>query len=226
MKTERFEIEVDHPVERLDAELVGPAGPSLATLLLAHGAGAGMDHGFMVALSRELAEVGLSSLRFNFPYKQEGKRLPRRSEELDEVTAEVMGFCAAKCGDQAMFLSGKSMGGRVLSRVCANSPEAGAAFRGLIFFGFPLHNAKKPSVRRAAHLPKVRLPMLFLQGTRDALAELNLVDTAIRPLTNAQVHVLEGADHGFSVLKRSGRTDEEVLREISQTTASFVERVL
>lgn len=184
-----------------------------ALYVFAHGAGAGMRHPFMSSVAEGLAGLGVATLRYNFPYMEHGKRAPNRPPILVEAVRAAVSEARRLAPDLPLFAGGKSMGGRMTSTAASSDPLPGVL--GLAFFGFPLHAAGRPSVDRGAHLADVELPMLFLQGTRDKLAELDLLRPILDDLgPSASLHVVEGADHGFHVLKRSGRTDAEVLREI------------
>jgi uncharacterized protein len=185
-----------------------------------HGAGAGMQHRFMEAASARLAEHGIASLRYQFPYMEAGSRRPdNRSTLLATVRAAVRAAGDA-APDLPLLAGGKSMGGRMTSQAAAEAPLAGV--RGLVFFGFPLHPAGRPSTERADHLGNVRLPMLFLQGDRDKLAEIDLLRPVCAGLgERATLHVVPEADHSFHVPKRSGRSDDEVLAELARIVAEW-----
>ncbi|MEP7176792.1 MAG: alpha/beta family hydrolase [Gemmatimonadales bacterium] len=209
-------VEIDvAPTARVSGILLRP--PSAWLLyVLAHGAGAGMRHRFMEAMAEALAARGIASLRYQFPFMEAGGRRPD-----PPLVLEATVRAAVACADQLApalprIAGGKSLGGRMSSGAAARSPLDGVA--GLAFLGFPLHPPKQPAERRADHLDAVDLPLLFLQGTRDALAELDLITGVCRRLgPKATLHVVEGADHSFSVLKRSGRSDEDVLDELAAT---------
>jgi predicted alpha/beta-hydrolase family hydrolase len=172
-----------------------------------------MRHSFMSAVAEGLAELRVATLRYSFPYMEHGKRAPNRPPILVETVRAAVSEACRLAPDLPLFAGGKSMGGRMTST--AASRDALPGVLGLAFFGFPLHAAGRPSVDRGAHLADVGLPMLFLQGTRDRLAELDLLRPILDDLgPSVSLHVVEGADHGFHVLKRSGRTDDEVLDEI------------
>ena len=191
-----------------------------ALYVFAHGAGAGMRHAFMEAASESLAERGVATLRYAFPYTEAGTRRPDHRSVLEKTVRAAVAAGVARAEGRPVFAGGKSMGGRMTSRAAAAEALPGVA--GLVFFGFPLHAAKKPSTERADHLADVDVPMLFLQGTRDALCDLELLRPLCRELgARATVHEALGAEHGFHVLKRSGRTDEEVLAELAERTAAF-----
>ena len=193
-------------------------------LVLGHGAGAGMSHPFMGALAEELAAAGVATFRYQFPYMQERRRVPDSPAVLTATVVAVVRAAAEAAPGLPLLAGGKSMGGRMTSQAAAERPLDGV--RGLVFFGFPLHPPKRPGTKRGEHLAKVGVPMLFLQGTRDELADLNL----LRPITTklgsqATLHIVEGADHSFHVLKKSGKSDAEVLGELAETTASWAKKL-
>lgn len=194
-------------------------------LVLAHGAGAGMRHAFLEALAGSLAERGVATFRYHFPYTEAGRKRPDREPALVATVRAAVAAAGEAAGDLPLFAGGKSMGGRMTSRAAAREPLGGV--RALAFFGFPLHAPGKPSTDRADHLDDVHLPMLFLQGDRDAFAGLDLLRPVVRRLgERATLHVVQGADHGFHVLKRSGRTDDEVLAELADRTDAWSAEVL
>jgi len=191
-------------------------------LVLAHGAGAGMNHPFMEKLSDELASVQVATLRYQFSYMEERRRVPDPPAVLTATVVAAVRAAADVAHDLPLLAGGKSMGGRMTSQAAAQHPLEGV--RGLVFFGFPLHPPKQQGTKRADHLAKVTIPMLFLQGTRDALADLKLLRPICAKLSSrATLHSIEGADHSFHVLKSSGKTDEQVLRELAETAASWAE---
>lgn len=188
--------------------------------LLAHGAGAGMRHRFMEAIAGALAERGVASLRYQFPYTEAGARRPDPPAMLHATVRAAVAAAAELAPDLPLIAGGKSMGGRMTSGAAAREPLAGVA--GLVFLGFPLHPPKRPSEERAEHLGGVGVPMLFLQGTRDDLADLGLITGVCARLgALATLHVVEGADHAFEVLKRSGRTNAEALEELADTVVGW-----
>ena len=192
-------------------------------LSLAHGAGAGMSHPFMAALAEELAKVGVATLRYQFPYMEQRKGRPD-PPAVATATVEAAVQAAREAAPKVPLLAGgKSFGGRMTSTAAA---ELGLEkVRGIVFFGFPLHPPKRPGTKRSEHLSQVRQPMLFLQGTRDELADLTLLRPICAKLgSRAVLHVIEGADHSFHVLKKSGKTDEGVLRELAETTVAWAEK--
>jgi len=191
-------------------------------LALAHGAGAGMIHPFMESLAGELAGVGVATLRYQFPYMEERRRIPDAPAVLTATVTAAVRAAAKVAPGLPLLAGGKSMGGRMTSQAAAENPLDGV--RGLVFFGFPLHPPNRPATKRADHLAKVTAPMLFLQGTRDLFAELPLLRPVCAKLgSRATLHVIETADHSFHVLNSSGRTDAEVLRELAETVVSWAD---
>ena len=197
-----------------------PADPR-AALVLAHGAGAGMNHRSMAAIADGLAERGVATLRYQFPYMERGgKRVDPPSVAQAAVRAAVA-VGRRLAGPSPLFAGGRSFGGRMTSQAEAAAPLEGV--RGLVFFAFPLHLAGKPARTRADHLADVRIPMLFLQGTDDALAELALLRATVADLGDrATLALAEHADHAFHVPARSGRNDAEVLAELLDAAAAWM----
>jgi predicted alpha/beta-hydrolase family hydrolase len=199
---------------------LSPAAPN-AVLVLAHGAGAGMSHKSMEAVATGLAERGIATLRFNFPYMERGSKRP----DSPPVAHAAVRLAVAEASEIApgvrLFAGGKSFGGRMTSQAQAIEPLPNVL--GLVFFGFPLHPAGKPGSDRADHLTNVELPMLFLQGTRDSLAELDLLEVVVEDLRpRASLVLAEGADHSFHVPAKSGRTDAKVLDEILDSAREWM----
>jgi len=193
-----------------------------ALYVLAHGAGAGMRHGFMEAIAQRLAAKGIATLRYQFPYLEARSRRPDPEPILLATVRAAVEAGRQAAEGRTLLAGGKSMGGRMTSRSAAATPLEGVA--GLAFLGFPLHPAGQPGVKRADHLAEVRIPMLFLQGTRDTLAGLDLLRPVVDRLgKRATLHVVDGADHMFHVLKRTGRTDEEALDELASAVAAWTE---
>lgn len=199
------------------AELIRPHD-AVALFVFAHGAGAGIEHPFMAAMATQLAEFRIATLRFQFPYMDARRRRPDPPSVLIRTirTAVARGLLE----ELPIFAGGKSMGGRMTS--LAESMEHLPQVRGLVLLGFPLHPAKQASTTRGEHLSSVSLPMLFVQGTRDALADLGLLRPIIARLPRARLIEIADADHGFGVPKRSGRTDEVVLAEIAAEVAGWM----
>jgi uncharacterized protein len=191
-----------------------------AIYLLAHGAGAGMRHRFMEVMADALANHGLAILRYQFPYVEAGHRRPDPPGILEATVRAAVAAAHELAPDLPLVAGGKSLGGRMTSNAMAHRPIEHV--HGLVFLGFPLHPPKQPGVTRAEHLDQVDSPMLFLQGTRDDLADLALITSVCARLgPKATLHVVDGADHSFSVLKRSGRDPAEVMEELARTIAEW-----
>ncbi|MGH7631578.1 MAG: alpha/beta hydrolase family protein [Gemmatimonadales bacterium] len=195
-----------------------------ALLVLAHGAGAGMRHPFMQAIAESLAGERVATFRYQFPYMDAGAHRPDPPAVAEAAVRAAVDAARAAAPDLPLFAGGKSFGGRMTSTAGAHAPLDGV--RGLVFLGFPLHPAGRPGVTRAAHLERVTVPMLFLQGTRDSLAVLDLMGPVCDHLgARATLHVVDGADHSFSMLKRSGRSNAEVLTELAATISAWTARI-
>ena len=192
-----------------------------ACLVLAHGAGAGMTHPFMAQIANDLAARGIATLRCQFPYMERGGKRPD-SPVVCHATVRAAVLTAGKLAPKILLVAGgKSFGGRMTSQAQAESALPGV--RGLVFLGFPLHTASKPSTARGEHLLQVRIPMLFLQGSRDALADVALMRRLVKRLGKlATLKVLSGADHSFHVPARRGRTDEEVRNEMLDSLTGWI----
>ncbi len=189
-------------------------------VVLAHGAGAGMRHPFMEAVAARLGERGVATLRYQFPYMEAGRKRPDRAPVAMATVRAAVAAARGEAGGLRLFAGGKSFGGRMTSQAAADAPLEGVA--GLVFLGFPLHPPGRPGTDRAEHLSRVSLPMLFVQGTRDRLAGLDLLEPVLEDVgERARLHVIEGGDHSFRVPKRSGRTEGEVMEEIAGAVAGF-----
>jgi predicted alpha/beta-hydrolase family hydrolase len=189
-------------------------------LVLGHGAGAGMHHPFMCDIAENLAQRNVATLRYQFPYMQRGRRSPDSRKILLASVRAAVAHAHGLLPNLPLFLGGKSMGGRMAS--LAMSEQANGLVRGLVFVGFPLHNAGKHGNERADHLLQVPIPMLFLQGTRDKLADLAYLQPVCERLgAQATLHIVEDGDHSFAMLKRSGRTQAEALVELADTIHSW-----
>ena len=195
-------------------------------MVLAHGAGAGMRHPFLEKLAAELAGAGIATFRYQFPYMEQRRRAPDSPPLLKSAVRAAVGAARETAPDLPILAGGKSMGGRMTSQAASEDPPEFESVRGLVFFGFPLHPPGKPGIQRAEHLAHVKIPMLFLQGTRDQFADLNLLRPVCSNLgTLATLHVIETADHSFHVLKSSGKTDADVMRELVQTVRAWAETI-
>jgi hypothetical protein len=212
---------------------------AFAFLVLAHGAGAGMRHPFMEGIAGRLGARGVATLRYQFPYMEAGRRGPDRPPALVRAVRAAVRHARAIAEGLPLFAGGKSLGGRMTSTAAAeagwraepggahDADEAERAVHGIAFFGFPLHPPGKPSAERAEHLDAVKLPLLFLQGTRDAFATPELLRPVLTSLgPHATLHLVEGADHGFAVPKRSGRSHEDVMDDLADATVEWMHQVL
>lgn len=192
-------LDVSESAGKVSAEYIIPE-KAKSIITLAHGAGAGMNHSFMVTLAKKLAELDVASLRFNFPFIEQKKRRPDLPAVAHKTIAVAIDEIKRSYAKLPLYLSGKSFGGRMSSQYLAAHPDD--VVKGIIFFGFPLHPAGKPSTERAVHLKDVNVPMLFLQGTRDELATLELIEQVCSSLKQATLIKLEGADHAFKAGKQ------------------------
>jgi predicted alpha/beta-hydrolase family hydrolase len=207
----------------VSALLIAPA-KARAAYVFAHGAGAGMTHAFMAAVADELAERGIATLRYQFPYMESRSKRPDPPKVAHAAVRAAVAEAQRRLPKLPLIAGGKSFGGRMTSQAQAAEPLAGIA--GLAFLGFPLHPAGKPSQDRAKHLADVKVPMLFLQGTRDALAELDQLEPVCKSLgKRATLQLFADADHSFHVPARSGRKDPQVRAEMLDAMAAWIERV-
>lgn len=222
MTAEHVTIQVDegHAV----SGLVQIPNGAFACYVMAHGAGAGMTHRFMEGVADGLSERGVATLRFQFPYMESGSKRPDRPALAQATVRAAVAAAGRFAPGLPLFAGGKSFGGRMTSQAQAEGPLQDV--RGLVFLGFPLHPANKPSDERAQHLAAVRVPMLFLQGTRDALANTKLLVPMIEALgAGATLKLIEDADHSFHVPVRSGRTDDQALSQILDEADSWMREV-
>jgi len=206
----------------VSALMMRPANAS-RLLVLGHGASSNMRNPMLQTIAARLAEAGVATLRYNFPYSEHG----RGRDAAAVCTATVRSALAAArqaAPDLPLLAGGHSFGGRMTSTAASEQPLDGVA--GLVFFSFPLHPAGQPDTRRAEHLNAVTIPMLFLSGTRDALAELDLLEPVCRKLgERATLHLLDTADHGFRVLKRSRQSEEDVFVELARVLREWSEKL-
>jgi len=220
MKAEPLRITVDASTQVSALLQVPPE--ARACYVLAHGAGAGMTHPFMSAIADGLAQRAIATLRYQFAYMERGSKRPDAPPLAHAVVRAACAEAARHLPQIALVAGGKSFGGRMTSQAQSSTPLQNV--RGLVFLGFPLHPAKQPSDTRAAHLQKVDLPMLFLQGTRDDLADMDLLRPLIARLApRATLHEFEYADHSFHVPARSGRKDAQVLEELLDAIGRWCE---
>lgn len=214
-------VEIESAEAILDGLWLVPDKP-VAALVLAHGAGAGLTHANMQAIAEALAEQDIATLRFNFPYMQAGLR---RTDRPETACAAIRSAFARAVDefDGPVFAGGHSFGGRMSSLAAA---ERLIEPRGLIFCSFPLHQPKKPDLKRAAHLPRIRCPMLFLSGTRDDLADRELLQGVVDDLPDARVHWLETGNHSYVVLKRTRTNPLPIFSEMGHVARTFVDEVI
>ena len=219
---QQLKIEVDG-ADAVSALLLRPSSAQ-ACFVFAHGAGAGMTHAFMEAVADGLCERGIATLRYQFPYMEKGSKRPDPPGIAHAAVRAAVTEAARCCPGLPLIAGGKSFGGRMTSQAQASAPLEGV--RCLAFLGFPLHPAGKPSSDRAEHLADVHIPMLFVQGTRDSLAEVALIEPVVNRLGPlATLHFVDGADHSFHVLARSGRNDREVMVEVLDAFAGWAEGI-
>lgn len=222
VKTQELKLDIAQ-IGAVSAILMQP-DKARACYVLAHGAGAGMRHVSMDRIAAGLAERGVATFRFNFPYMENKQGRPDQPAVAHAAVRAAVAEAARLCPGLKLIAGGKSFGGRMTSQAQAKAPLPGV--KGLAFLGFPLHAAKKPSAERAGHLADVEIPMLFLQGTRDALADLGLLKPVIAALgPKATLHEVEGGDHSFAVLKKSGRSNDEALAGVLDTLTTWIDQL-
>ena len=217
MKTKSFSLLVSDSIGSVSAEYIIP-GKSNCILTLAHGAGAGMNHPFMTTLAKSLAEKNITTLRFNFPFTEQKKKRPDVPAVAHKTIEAAINNAHKVFPSVPLFVSGKSFGGRMSSQYLSVHPNP--VVKGIIFYGFPLHPPGNPSTDRAEHLKNVKLPMLFLQGTRDNLAALNLIETVCSSLKQATLVTIEGADHSF----KAGKQD--TMSMLVNFTTNWIEELM
>ena len=211
-------------VHRVSGLLQVPSD-SRACYVFAHGAGAGMAHPFMASVADGLAERGVATLRYQFPYMERGSKRPDAPKLAQATVRAAVAEASALASGLPLIAGGKSFGGRMTSQAQAASPSPGV--RGIAFLGFPLHAAGRPSDERGKHLFDVQIPMLFLQGTRDQLAELTLMQRLVEQLgTRATLKLYADADHSFHVPARTGRKDADVKAEMLDALAGWIDAVI
>ena len=225
MKTSASPKAVTIPVDdaqRVSGLLQNPRGAH-AGYVVAHGAGAGMGHPFMAAIANELAQRGIATLRYQFPYMERGSKRPDSPKLAQATVRAAVAEATRLLPKLALFAGGKSFGGRMTSQAQAAAPLPGV--RGLAFLGFPLHAPGRPSDERAEHLFEVEVPMLFLQGTRDEFADLTLLEPVVEKLgSRATLQTFQDANHSFHVPARSGRKDAQVRAQMLDVLAAWIGR--
>jgi len=202
---------------------IDTAQKPIATIILAHGAGAGMDHPFLDKLAFKLSENGITTIRFNFPYIDAGRKSPGSPKKNVETWNAVLEYFSAK-NNSPLFISGKSYGGRMASHLVAETPTL--SVKGIVYFGFPLHAPGKASKDRAAHLSKISVPQLFLQGENDKLADINLMDEVIQELPKANIHKFPFADHSFKTPKSAGISYDQMIQQLAEKTFDWISSVI
>jgi predicted alpha/beta-hydrolase family hydrolase len=209
---------------RVSGLLLRPEGARLL-YVVAHGAGAGMRHSFLESIAQRLAERSIATLRYQFPYMEERARRPDPPAVAAATVRAAVADAARLAPGVPLVAGGKSFGGRMTSTAQAEEPLS--AVRGLVFLGFPLHPPGRPGDSRAEHLAQVRIPMLFLQGDRDEFADLKLLRPVVKRLgVGATLHLVEGGDHSFKVLKRTGRAGDDVMTELVTTIDRWATKLL
>jgi len=206
--------------QEVSALFVRPPGARFV-YVLAHGAGAGMRHPFLENIASDLADRSIATLRYQFPYMQKGRRGPNPAPVLEATVRAAVETARSEAPDLRLVAGGKSMGGRMTSQAAAAETLPGV--EGLIYLGFPLHPPGRPGSKRGDHLRAVHLPMLFVQGTRDNFAGPDLLEPLVGGLDSATLHLVEGGDHSFKVLKRSGRDEREVRAELADAIAGWID---
>jgi predicted alpha/beta-hydrolase family hydrolase len=192
----------------------------LPVLILGHGAGAGIQHQFFETLVPLIADLGINVVRYNFLYMEKGRKLPDQKPTCFKVISAVISFSREKFPGSRIFLGGKSFGGRMSSLYLASHSDS--SINGLLFLGFPLHNPEKVDSSRADHLKEIDVRSLFLQGTRDKLADLTLLKQVVSELPKASISIIDGADHSFEVLKKSGLKQDDVYERLAREVAVFI----
>jgi predicted alpha/beta-hydrolase family hydrolase len=221
MKPASLRIAIDAE-QSVSALLDAPPSPA-ACLVLAHGAGAGMQHSFMAAAATGLRERGIAVLRYQFAYMERGSKRPDAPALAQAAVRAAVAEAAQRLPAVPLFAGGKSFGARMTSQAQSETPLPGV--RGLVLLGFPLHPSGKPGITRAGHLAQVKIPMLFLQGDKDKLAGLDLLRPVVKKLGKlATLHVAEHADHSFHVPVKSGTTDAQVLDSLLDEAAAWMKR--
>ena len=217
MKAKSLKISVSPTIGKVSGLYILPEKP-IAIMALAHGAGAGMTHIFMETLATLLAELNIATLRFNFPFTENKKGRPDVPAVAHQTIAAALEKAQQLLPDTPVFASGKSFGGRMSSQYLAT--QTSTPVKGLVFYGFPLHQPGKPSIERAAHLKDVKIPMLFIQGTRDELANYEMIKEVCASLKKATLDTIEGANHAFKAGK------QEILLRLATDTKDWIEKIL
>jgi uncharacterized protein len=220
------ELTFDGPRGALSALWRDAADP-VAVAVIAHGAGSDMRSPFLDGVAGGFAGGGLAAMRFNFPYTEQGRRTPDRAPVLVDSWRAALARAGEAAGGMPLAAGGKSMGGRMASMLAAEDPD-GFAARALIFFGYPLHPPGRPDAPRVEHLSRIRVPMLFIQGTADQLATFSTIEEVVKSLGGlARLHIVDGGDHSFRVSGQGKRRpDADIGRELAEVAASFIKEVV
>jgi len=211
-------IKITPEIGSVSAECLVPE-KSKCVMTIAHGAGAGMNHIFMTTLSQLLYEKGIATMRFNFPFTENKKGRPDTPAVAHKTIESAIAKAKKLYPELPLFVAGKSFGGRMTSQYLSVNHDA--SIKGIIFYGFPLHPPGKPSIERAEHLKEVKVPMLFLQGTKDTLATWDLIETVCRSLKKATLIKLEGADHSFKAGKK-----KDMMPLLNEATVDWVKKLI
>ncbi len=217
MKTKSLSLKISPLIGAVSAECIIPE-KSTCIMTLAHGAGAGMHHSFMITLAQLLSEQGIATMRFNFPFAENKKGRPDTPAVAHQTIETVIAKAKKLFPGLPLFVAGKSFGGRMTSQYLSAHPDP--EIKGIIFYGFPLHPPGKPSTERAEHLKEVKTPMLFLQGTKDELATWNLIEQVCSPLSLAMLVKIEGANHAFKAGKQN------ILQLLADTTKDWMQKMI
>lgn len=200
------------------------APDSNKVLIIAHGAGAGMHHPFMVDLSNAIASLGIHAVRFNFPYMEQGRRAPGSPKDAIAAWKVVIEAISTQYPQASIFISGKSYGGRMASHLLAEDASINA--KGIIYIGFPLHAPGRDSKDRANHLGDISIPQLFIQGTKDKLANFEMINEVVASLPNAEIKVIENGDHSFKVSKSVGISKQEMIEKLAKISSDWINHQL
>ncbi len=219
MLTQNITITVTEKIGTISAILLEPQNAK-ALMILSHGAGAGMNHTFMEQLAQDLATHQIATLRFQFPYMEQGKKLPSSTKNDYKAIKSALRTAIDLNKSYPIYFGGKSYGGRMMSQLLAQ--QSLPVVKGIVYFGFPLHAIGKPKIQRAIHLIDIPQPMLFLQGTRDALADKMLMEIVISGLENSILAFLEGADHSYKMLKKTGVSQASMIRQAAQKANEWI----
>lgn len=221
-KVNKTRIKINEAIGYTSIITMVPTSPK-ALIILGHGAGAGMEHRFMQGLAESLAAHNLATVRYNFPYMENKKGRPDRPPVAHQTIRSVVTYSDSEYPGLTKILAGKSFGGRMASQTMAE--EDLDSVSALVFYGFPLHSPAKPGTERASHLFEVKVPMLFLQGDRDNLARIDLLEPLIERLDLATLKIFEGADHSFRFLKKFNVDEQKALHLLAESTAHFLQEI-